>query len=60
MNQNMILQLIEVAIALAQSQLAPGDAANTLAGIVQRAVSAYESQTGQPLDPSLIKPEAPV
>ena len=58
MTENLILQLIEVAIALAQSQLAPGDAANTLVGVVQRAVSAYETNMGQPLDPSLIKPEA--
>jgi hypothetical protein len=60
MNPNLILQLIEVAIALAQSQLAPGDAASTLAGIVQRAVSAYEANTGQPMDLSLLKPETPV
>jgi hypothetical protein len=60
MNQNLILQLIEVAIALARSQLQPGDAANTLAGIVQRAVSAYEAHTGQPLDPLLIKAEQPL
>ena len=60
MTQNLILQLIEVAVALAQSQLAPGDAANTLVSIVQRAVSAYETHVGQPLDPALIKPEAPL
>jgi hypothetical protein len=58
--QNLILQLVEVAIALAQSQLAPGDAAATLAGIVERAVSASQTQAGQPLDPSLIKQEAPL
>ncbi|HEY2383283.1 MAG TPA: hypothetical protein VGK48_19070 [Terriglobia bacterium] len=60
MNQNLILQLIEVAIALAQTQLEPGDTASTLAGIVQRAVAAYEASTGQPLDPLLIKVEAPL
>ena len=58
--KNLILQLIEVAIALAQSQLAPGDAADTLVGVVQRGLSAYQTQTGQPLDPSLIKAEAPL
>jgi len=60
MTQNFILQLVEVAIALAQNQLEPGDKANTLAGIVQRAASAYKAQTGQPLDPLLIKAEPPL
>jgi hypothetical protein len=60
MTKNLILQLIEVAIALARSQLQPGDAANTLAGIVQRGLSAYEAHTGQPLDPLLIKVEQPL
>jgi hypothetical protein len=60
MTQNLILQLIEVALALAQSQLAPGDAADTLVGVVQRALSAYQTNTGQPMDPSLIKAEKPL
>jgi len=60
MTQKLILQLIEVLIALAQSQLSPGDAAATLVGVVQRGLSAYETQTGQPMDPSLIKAEAPL
>ena len=60
MNQKLILQLIEVAIALAQSQLAPDDAANMFAGIVQRGLSAYEAYTGKPLDPLLIKAEQPL
>ena len=60
MNANLILQLVEVAIALAQSQLDPGTKADALVGIVQRGVQAYEATTGQPMDLSLIKPEAPV
>jgi hypothetical protein len=60
MNSNLILQLIQVAIGLAQSQLNPADTTNTLLGIVQRAVKAYEDQTGRPIDLSLIKPEAPI
>jgi hypothetical protein len=59
MNSNLILQLIEVAIGLAQSQLNPTDTANTLLGIIQKAVQAYETHTGRPLDLSLIKPEEP-
>jgi hypothetical protein len=60
MNSNLILQLFEVALGLAQSQLNSTDTANTLIGIVQKAVQAYEAQTGQPLDFNLIKPEAPI
>jgi hypothetical protein len=60
MTQKLILQLIQVAIALAQSQLAPGDAADTFVGIVQRGMAAYQTHTGQPMDPSLIKAEAPL
>jgi hypothetical protein len=60
MNKNLILQLIEVAIALAQSQLEPGDAAGVIAGIVQRGIAAYEANTGKPIDLSQIKPEAPL
>ena len=60
MTQKLILQLIEVLIALAQSQLSPGDAAATLVGVVQRGLSAYQTHTGQPMDPSLIKAEAPL
>jgi hypothetical protein len=60
MSQDLILQLIEVAIALAQSQLEPGEAASTFAGIAQRAESAYVAQTGQPLDTLMIKAEEPL
>jgi hypothetical protein len=57
---DLILQLIEVAIELTVSQLEPGDAANTLAGMAQRAASAYKAHTGQPLDPLMIKAEQPL
>jgi hypothetical protein len=60
MMQSLILQLVEVAIALVQSQLGPGEGATVLAGIVQRGIAAYEAHTGEGLDPSLIKPELPL
>lgn len=60
MMQKLILQLIEVLLAFAQTQLTPGDAADTLTCIVKKAVSALETHTGQPVDPSIIKPEAPL
>jgi hypothetical protein len=60
MNANLIVQLVEVAIAIAQSQLNPDQTAGALLTIVQRGVAAYEANTGQPINLALIKPEAPV
>jgi len=60
MNPTLIFQIVQAAIALAQSQLDSKDVANTLLGIVQKGVQAYEANTGLPLDPKLIKAEDPV
>ena len=60
MSPNLILQLVEIAIGLAQSQLDSGTAADTLLGITQKAVQAYKNHTGETLDPALIKPEGPI
>jgi hypothetical protein len=60
MNAQLVLQLVQVAISLAQSQLNSKDAASALLRIVQRASQAYEAQTGQPINLELIKPEAPI
>jgi hypothetical protein len=60
MTKDLILQLVQVALALAQTQLEPGEAATALAGIVQRGVAAYQAHTGETLDLSLIKPESPL
>ena len=57
---NLIVNLVDLAIALAQSQLGSGDAKQALLGIAQKGVRAYEDHTGEPLDLSLIKAEAPV
>ena len=60
MNPNLIVNLVDLAIALAQSQLDSGDAKQALLGIVQKGVRGYEDHTGEPLDLSLIKAEEPV
>jgi len=60
MNPTLIFQIVQAAIALAQSQLDSKDVANTLLGIVKKGVQAYEANTGLPLDPKLIKAEDPV
>ena len=60
MNPNLVFQLVEVAISLAQSQVDTGKVANTLLGIIQKSVIAYESHTGETLDPALIRAEEPL
>jgi len=61
----LIVQILQLALSLVESQTsgkAQSDAtlAQTLLNIVQAAAQAYQSQTGQPIDPSLIKPEAAI
>ncbi len=60
MNSDLVFRLVDLAIALAQSQLEPGDATQVLVGIIQKGAQAYKDQTGKPLDPLLIKVEEPV
>jgi hypothetical protein len=60
MNSNLIFQLVEVAISLAQTQLDGDQAAKTLLAIVQKGVQAFEQHTGERLDPALIKAEEPI
>jgi hypothetical protein len=63
MNPNLIMQILQLALSLAQAQLT-GKPAQDLAidqvllEIVQKGAQAYQLQTGRPLDVSLIKPEA--
>ena len=58
MNPNLIFQLLELAISLAQTQLDRGDTGGALLDIVQKSVQAYEDYTGQSLDVNLIRPES--
>lgn len=60
MNAKLIIQLVEVVLAMTQTQLDPNDVAGTLVTIAKRTADVYEQNTGQPMDLSLIKPEAPV
>ena len=62
MNATVALEIIDLALSIAKTQTAgklqQGAAlADTLLQIIQKAVQAYQNQTGQPLDPSLIKAE---
>lgn len=52
-----ILELIDIAVSLAESQFSGKDLAHTLLDIVQRGVEAYEAHTGTQLDVGLIEAE---
>ena len=65
MNPNVAFEIIELALSLAKSQAdgkiqQDANLANILVQIIGKAVQAYQDHTGEPLDPSLIKAEAPV
>ena len=55
-----ILALLDGILASAGSLIPYGQLADFLIKVIQKGVSAYENQTGNPIDPSLIKPEAPL
>ncbi len=57
MTPNLIIELVQLAISLADTHLDGGDVAHILLGIVQKGVQAYEEQTGRTLNPALIRPE---
>jgi hypothetical protein len=63
MNPNIAFQILELAVSLLRTVstgAAQSDAASalTLTEIVRVAAKAYQTQFGQPIDLSLIKPEA--
>lgn len=65
MNIQLILEIIQIAAGVAvhnTSGPAQQDLtiAQDLTTIIQKATLAYQQHTGQPLDPSLIQPEAPI
>ncbi len=57
MTPNLIIELVQLAISLADTHLDGGDVAHILLGIVQKGVQAYEEQTGRTLNPALIRAE---
>ena len=60
MNPNLIFQLVELAISLAQSQLHGRETEHALLRIIRKGVQAYEDHIGETLDPLLIKSEDPI
>jgi 20S proteasome alpha/beta subunit len=62
MTVNVALQIIELAVSLfrAVSTGAAQSDAQILTDIIRVAAQAYQNHVGQPIDPSLIKPEAAI
>ena len=60
MNPNVITELIELAISLANTHLAGRDVTHILLDIIRKGVQAYEDQTGEALNPALIRPETTI
>jgi hypothetical protein len=54
MKPDLILDLVGLAIALAQAHMQSEDVEQTLIDIVTTAVAAYHDHTGEPLDPQLV------
>jgi hypothetical protein len=52
-----ILELVEIAVGLAESQFSGKDLAHTLLDIVQRGADAYEENTGKSLNVGLVEAE---
>jgi hypothetical protein len=65
MNTDLILQILQLALSLAQVQLRGQSAQNLsidqiLVEIVQKGAQAYQLHTGEPMNVSLIQPEATI
>jgi hypothetical protein len=65
MKTDLILQILQLALSLAQAQLKGQSAQNlsteqVLLQIVQKSAQAYQLHTGEPLNVSLIQPEAEI
>lgn len=58
METETILELVDIAVSLAESQLSGSALANTLADIAHRGMEAYEAHTGESLNESSIEEEA--
>ena len=62
MNPHLAFEIVELAVSLAKTQASgtlqqDATLAGVLLQIVKKAVQAYQDQTGEPLDPTLIKAE---
>jgi hypothetical protein len=56
-DNNLIYNLVELAISLAQSHLDGSELENTLIDLVHKSIEAFEDLTGKTLDPDTLLPE---
>jgi hypothetical protein len=56
MNQNLILELVDLAISMA-TELDHGTTTDVLLDVVHKATAAYEEHTGETLNTSLVEAE---
>ena len=61
---NLIISIVQIALQILTSQLGgnnqSANVAQSLVDIVNKAMQAYQQQTGKPIDPDLIKPYEPI
>jgi hypothetical protein len=60
MSSNLIVDLVELAISIAENQFYGEDLNNTLLDIVYKGAEAFESNSGHTLNVSLIQEELPL
>jgi hypothetical protein len=60
MNTEDILQLVEIALSMAEAQLSGTELAQTLLDIARRGIEAYQDHTGGILNPGMIDAEDPL
>jgi len=65
MNPSVVFEIVELALSLTKNQTGgkvqqDATLADTLVQIIAKSIQAYKDQAGQPVDPTLIKAEAPL
>jgi hypothetical protein len=58
MNANLVLNLLDLAVTLTKSHLEGSDIEESIVEVIHAAGKIYEDHTGQPINISLIQPEA--
>ena len=53
--KDVIYELVELALSLMQTQLKDDDFETAVLDIIEKALHAYEEQTGEPLNPQLVQ-----
>jgi len=58
MNANLVLNLLDLAVTLTRSHLEGSEIEESILKVIRAAARIYEDHTGQPINISLIQPEA--